>query len=140
MALRMRKYPRALRHTARFGIRRPIVEPPDPRRGDGCGTHRAGLQRDIKVMVHQPLNTSRSTGRANGQNFGMGRRIMQLACSVARLRHDMPGCIDYDSAHWHFSTCARGPRFGQCDMHERSKSHSRIWTARDTLSQAPQSS
>src|SRR5436305_1796553 len=59
----------------------------DAREGHGGGAHRAGLQRDVKVAVDQPLGAEACGGLADRQHFGMRRWVVVAQRTVAGTSH-----------------------------------------------------
>ena len=74
---------------AALGVGRAVIEPPDPRKRDRPRTHRARLQRDIKIAIDQPLGPDRLGGLPDRQNFGMRGRIAVGQRAVAGRGDDL---------------------------------------------------
>lgn len=66
---------RPMLHRAALGIGGGEIKPPNARKRDRRGAHRAGLKRHIEIAVDQPFGAERRSGGAEGQHFGMGGRI-----------------------------------------------------------------
>ena len=69
------KEPNAGFHAAALGVRRAVIQPPDPRERDCSRAHRARFQRDIEVAIDQPLGADGLGGLPDRQDFGMRSRI-----------------------------------------------------------------
>ena len=122
MTLRMAKYTGSLRHPPAFGVTCPIVKPRQTCIGDRSRTHRARLKRHIQPSPLKPLLPEGRAGSADHKHFGMGRRVIQLAAAVARLRYNCT-VQHYTSAHRHFATRPCRFSLSQGHIHMRIKHH-----------------
>src|SRR5205814_394792 len=79
---------RPILDAAAFGIGRAVVEPPYPGKGNGLGTHRAGLERDVEIALDQSRGAERLGRLTDRQQPGLrGRTAIGLA-AVARFGRD----------------------------------------------------
>ena len=83
MAGRLGEEARAMLDGAAFRVWRAEIEPADAGEGDGRGAHGARLERDIEVAIDEPLAAKPGAGLANGEQLGMGGRIVKLKRAVA---------------------------------------------------------
>ncbi len=123
VTLRMGKDARALCHPAGFRIARPIVKPCNPGGGHRAGAHRAGLERDVKIMARQALASRCGTGGAQREDFRMRCRVVQFARAIARLRHDPPLWVNHHGPHRHLAAQGRGARLLQRCHHMAFECH-----------------
>jgi 23S rRNA pseudouridine2605 synthase len=117
MRLGMGKHPRAMGHAARFRVGRAIVNPPNPRGGQGGGTHRTGLQRDVKVIAHQPFRPRLGTGRTQGDDLGVRSRVIPFPCAISGRGHNVTLRRDDDGTHGHLAAVCGGAGLGKCLIH-----------------------
>lgn len=61
---------------AALGVKRPEVEVADADKGDGLRAHGARLQGDVEIAVREARRPGYAAGFANGQQLGMGGRII----------------------------------------------------------------
>lgn len=85
VALRVREHASPLLHPAGLGIGCAIINPCDPGRGNGTGTHRARLERHIKRAAVQPGLSQGCTGRAKRQHLRMGARVCARLDQIMRF-------------------------------------------------------
>ena len=84
----MAKDARAMVHTPGLLIFCPVIEPPDARQGDCAGAHGARLKGHIEVAADKPFAAESFSRRAQRQDLGMSRRIVQLQNPVSRTCQD----------------------------------------------------
>ena len=92
--------------------------------------------------VTQSQAGSRSTaarGGANGEDLGMGSRIVQLSCAVPRLRNHPARRIGQHRAHRHLAARGGGAGFAQREGHMRGEAgHASLSRAAPVLSSLPE--
>lgn len=62
VAARLLKEPDAMIDRPAFRIIGAVIDPTQPGSGDGRGTHRARLERDIEIEARQPRTAQRKAG------------------------------------------------------------------------------
>ena len=76
-----------------------IDEPADAGMADRTGTHGAWLERHVEFEPCQAVIAERQAGPAQGDDLGMGRRVVPGNRRITPLGHDLPaGGIDDQSA------------------------------------------
>ena len=103
---------------AALGIIGAEIEPADAGKGDGRRAHRAGLQGDIEIAADQARLAESLSGGADGQDFGMGRGIVELFHAVAGPGDDLT-VLDQNGADRHLAARAGGLGFLKCDLQKR---------------------
>jgi hypothetical protein len=107
----------AVVHRAAFRIGGPVIKPADARKRDGARAHRARLERDVEIAIDQPLGTERRAGGADGDDLGMGGRVMVDERAIAGAGDD--GAVMHnDAADRNLATVAGRVRFLQRLVHE----------------------
>lgn len=117
MALRVIKDPRAMQDTAHARIVGAEINGIDPGCRNRGGAHRTWLKRDPQGMAGQAFGPRRPAGRAQGQNFSMGGRIVILPRLIARRRHNPPVRVHDNRAHRHLAARRCLPRLIQRLLH-----------------------
>ncbi len=118
----MAEHPRALRHTAGFGIGSTVIKPRDAGVADGGGAHWAGFKCHIEIAPRKTLLPQCRTGRANDLHLCMGGGVIEFPGAVAILRNHLPR-FDDASAHGHLAPVSGHLRLRQSDIHETAKRH-----------------
>src|SRR5262249_17992427 len=93
-------------HAPHLLVARPEIETPYAGEGDGSGAHGARLERHIKVAADKPFAAELHRRLANGEEFGMRRRIFQLEGTISGSCHDIARLIDNDTANGDFAARA----------------------------------
>lgn len=112
---RMRVDARPVLDPAALRIRCGVIEPPDARERDGGRAHRAGFQRHVKIGIADPLRSGFGAGRANGENLGMRRGVIQFAGAVSRRRDHTPAGEDR-GADRNLAAFRRAPGLRESDV------------------------
>jgi hypothetical protein len=74
-------------------------------------------------MPCQPFLAQRGAGSANGEDFGMGRGVVEFAGAIAS-GGDYQSCrSNYDRADRHFAAGSGGARFVEGSVHVGAESH-----------------
>ncbi len=97
----------------------PEIEPANARKGDRGCTHGTGLKCDVEIEIRQSLALQLAGRIANGDNFRMGRWIVQLARPITRPRDYGPIRCHDDSTDGNFTACCRRLRLAQRKRHRR---------------------
>lgn len=92
----------AMGHRAALGIFRAEMNLRDARKGDGPGTHGAGLQRHIELRAHETFIAELFGRFADHQDFSMGSGVLQLQDPVAVCGKNLPLPTHQNGAHGHF--------------------------------------
>lgn len=129
MGLAPIKNARPLQHAAGFGIRRAEIEPCNAGRRNSRGTHGAGFQRDIEIMPGEAFRPQSGTGRTDGQDLGMGGRIIHLPRPVAGARNHLSGWRHDHRADGHFAAQSGGTGLFQRLAHKGFELHARYLPA-----------
>ena len=120
----MGKDPRAMRDAARFRIPGAIIELRNAGQRERRGAHRAGLERHIEAVAGgQAFAAQPRTGRAQREDLGMRRGIVELAGAIARPRHHLTLRIGDHRAHRHLAAGGGGARLLERDRHVAAKTH-----------------
>jgi hypothetical protein len=119
----MRKNARWLGDPARLRIGRSVIQPREAGVGNGRGTHRARFEGDVNVMPCQPFLAQRSAGGANGEDFSVGRWVVEFAGAIASGRDHQSCRSNHDRADGHFAAHSGGARLVQGSVHVGAKSH-----------------
>ena len=119
----MRENARRLGDPAGFRIGRTVIQPRESGVGDGRGTHRARFEGDVNVMPCQPFLAQRGAGGPNGENFGVGRRIVEFAGAIASGRDHQSCRSNHGRTDRHFAAGGGGARFVEGSVHMGAESH-----------------
>jgi 23S rRNA pseudouridine2605 synthase len=103
--------------SAPFGVGRGIVQSADAGMGDCAGAHRTGFQRHIKIAANKTLGADRRRGLADGEQFGVRRRVGQFAGAVAGAGDHGP-VADKPGADRRLAARLGRPRFGEGEAHQ----------------------
>lgn len=126
MALRMCEHPRTMGDATGFGIPRAKIKPPDAGIRNRARAHRAGLQGHVKIVLGQAFNAKNRAGIPNREDLGMGGRVVQFPCPVARRGHDRAVRRHHDRAHRHLAARGGFARFVQRKGHIRTEHHAPV--------------
>ena len=109
----------AVQNAAAFGVAGGEHDAPDPRKRNRGGAHRAGLQRDVKIVFGDALRAGFFAHGADRQNFGVGGWVAARDGFVAGLGRDFPGLgMDQDRADRHFVHVGGAFSLFQSEFHE----------------------
>ena len=103
MAVGLAEKPPAVFNSSHLHVSCAEIDPPHTGEGDRGGAHGAWLQRDVQVAIANALAAPRRTGRANGDDLGMGRRVVPFHGAIAAFADHRAGGIGDDTAHRHFA-------------------------------------
>ena len=87
---------------AAFGVLCTVIEPVDPRKSDGSGTHGTGFERNPKRASDQALGFQLFTGATERQHLSMGRWVIAGTGLVSRLSDNVAIGRDDNGADRHF--------------------------------------
>lgn len=91
-----------MRNGAALRIIRTIIEPRNPRMGDGAGAHCARLQRYPQLTPDKALIPYGRSGGANRDDFRMCCRVMMRTRRIGPLADNQP-LPDDDSTNGHLA-------------------------------------
>src|SRR5690606_31182124 len=104
---------------AALGVVRAPDDAADAGVADGPGAHGAGLERDIEGQAGEPVVAPLRRRRAQGDDLGVGGRIVGADRAVHALGDDLAGgFVDDDAADGSLSRVRRRLRTGQGHVHE----------------------
>jgi 23S rRNA pseudouridine2605 synthase len=108
-----------MRHGPALGIVGPPDHAADAGVADGPGAHGAGLKRHIEGQAGEAVVSKFRSRSAQGDNLGMGGRVMGSDGAIAALGDDLAGrFIDDHAAHRSLSRVRRRLRTCQGHVHE----------------------
>src|SRR6185436_431828 len=84
---------------------------------DRSGAHGAGLERDVEIMADEPLGSDLLASGADGEDFGVSRRIVKLARAVAGTGHAVTIGRDNYGTYRHLAPLGSGARFLEREFH-----------------------
>ncbi len=91
--------------------------PGDPSKDDGPSAHRTRLERDVEGASFKPPVTNLRGRGSNGQNLGMGRRILKKLSLIPPPPHD-PSIANNNTPHRDVAGLRSASRFHHCEPHE----------------------
>ena len=100
-------------------IERTEDDPIDSGQHQSAGTHRAGLEGHDQGAAREPPPADRSSGRAQGQDLGMRRRVASRLARVGTRSDDVTGSIDDDGTDRDVAAGNRESSLAQREPHER---------------------
>ena len=110
---------------AALGIARAINDAGKAGMEDRARTHGAGFERDEKLATGQTVIAQMARGIAQGDDFGMGGRIIFADGHVKAAPDDLAVVHDH-GAHRHFTQALGGARLGNGFAHKKIVVHHRI--------------
>ena len=108
---------RAVVDAAALGVVGTEDDPAQAGEGNGLGAHRARLQRHVERGPDKAFRTETLGGVANGEQLGMGRRIVQALDQIVRPCQDLALLVDQHGTDRHLARRRRRPRFLQRQFH-----------------------